>query len=114
MAGVVVESVLSDGPAAVLVKRLAGVGVDVEAREVAARNIEPQAVATLEDQRGWIHLDRERVNLIRLEHRGLRQRVSVSRPDNTIRDVQVNPNGKIGVRGINIDKFGREVCIWSA
>src|SRR2546430_13753588 len=44
----------------VVVQGLAGIGVDVEAREVAAGDVQPDPVAVPEDERGRIHLDRDR------------------------------------------------------
>src|SRR5947209_15499368 len=60
---VVEDRVVGQVPAAVVVERLPGIRVHVEAREIAARDVEPDAVAPLEDEGSGIELDRERVHL---------------------------------------------------
>src|ERR1035438_10928216 len=54
-----VNRVLGRLPAMIVVEGLAGVRVHVESREVAARDVQANAVAALEDEGGGIHLDRE-------------------------------------------------------
>src|SRR5271155_4583084 len=61
MLGVQVDRVVGDLRAAVVVQRFSRVWVDVEAGEIAARNVETDAVAPLEYQRGRIHFDGELV-----------------------------------------------------
>ena len=56
---VVIDGVIGRDLAALLLERLAGVGVDVEAREVARRDVEAQAVAAFEKIGGWIERDRD-------------------------------------------------------
>ncbi len=60
-----VDGVIGDGPAAMVVERLASVGVDVETRKIAAGDIEADAVSALKNDGGGIHLNREFVNLAR-------------------------------------------------
>src|SRR5204863_5795511 len=43
--GVVVDGVVGDGPAPVIVERLAGIRIRVEAREITARNVQPDPVS---------------------------------------------------------------------
>ena len=57
MARIGVDRVLRDSPAPIVVERLAGVRVHVEPREVAAGDVEPDAVPALEDERvGYISM----------------------------------------------------------
>src|SRR5689334_5581223 len=76
--GIEVNRVLGDPPAAVVVERLAGIGVHIEARKVAARDVEADAVAAPEEERGRIHLDGELVRLPGLKHLRLRRPVPVA------------------------------------
>src|SRR5262245_4627624 len=59
MRGIQVHAVLRDARAAVVIQRLAGIGVHIEAREVAARDIETDAVAAAKENGSRIHLDGE-------------------------------------------------------
>src|SRR3989442_8448822 len=63
---VVEDRVVGHHPAAIVVERLAGIRVHVEAREIAARDVEAGAAAFLEDEGSGIQLDREGVDLSRL------------------------------------------------
>lgn len=63
MLGVMVEGVGGGDEAAVSVQRLTGVGVDVEAGEIAAGDIDANAVAFLEDVGGGVELDGEGIDL---------------------------------------------------
>src|SRR5262249_31929776 len=59
---IVVDRVVGRDHPAVGVEGVASVRVDVEAGVVAARNVEPDAVAALEDVRGRVQGDRDRVD----------------------------------------------------
>jgi len=48
--GAEIDGVFGDVPAAIVVERLAGIGVDVEARVVAGGDVEPDAVAARKDE----------------------------------------------------------------
>ena len=62
-------------------KRLSGIGVAVKLREVTAGDINPHAVALLENDAGADQVDFVLVNSSRLEQLGLIQTFAVARPD---------------------------------
>src|SRR5215469_7030829 len=67
MRGIQVHGVLRDARAAVVIQRLAGIGIHIEAREVAARDVETDAVVASEEDGSRIHLDGELVRLATLQ-----------------------------------------------
>ena len=71
MAGVVIDRVVGRDHAPVVAERVAGVGIDVEPRVIAARDVDPDAVALLEDVRGRIERDRDRDDVARVQRSGL-------------------------------------------
>jgi len=90
MLGVVVNGILRNGPAPIVIERFAGVRVDVEAREVAAGNVEADAMAAWEHQRSRIHLDGELIDFSRFHQRRLLEGITVSRAHNAVRNIQVH------------------------
>src|SRR5579862_9859303 len=62
MLRIVENRVRGYGPAAIVIQRLSRIGIYVKMRKIAAGNIQPDAMAFLKDQRGWIHLNRERID----------------------------------------------------
>src|SRR5207244_8529806 len=111
MLRIVIHTVGGDGPAPVLVERLAGIRIDVESREVAARYVDADAVPTFEDERGRIHLDRELVNLSRLHQLRFLQRIAIARTDDGIRYIEIDTGRKVVVRRININQLRGEVRV---
>src|SRR5262249_4399957 len=99
MVRVEADRVLCNLPPAIVVERFPGVGVHVEAREVAARNIEPDSVTALKDQRRRIHLDRKLVRHTWSKQFFLRGTVPESRPDDAVGDIQIEPGGEVRIRG---------------
>src|SRR5262249_24060353 len=83
----------------------AGVGVAVEAREVAAGDLQAYTVAGPEDVRGRPNVDLDLVDGARLQQRGHRQRLAVSRPHNAVGQYLGAPIG------VDIDELGREVAV---
>ncbi len=61
-----VDRVIGHGPPAVIVERLACIGINVKAREIAAGDIEADTMPAPEDQGSRVHFDRERVHFARL------------------------------------------------
>jgi len=63
MLRIVVNGVGCNRPSAIAIKRLASIGIHVEAWEIAARDVDADAMSLLEYERSWIHLNRELVHL---------------------------------------------------
>ena len=66
MLSVVVDGVDCQCPPAIVIQWLSRIWVHIEAWEVAAGDIEPYAVAFLEDKRSGIHFYGERIDVTRL------------------------------------------------
>ena len=66
------------------VSRRAIVQVAVKAREIAARNLQPQYVSFLEDVARRPQINREFVNLPRRHHLRLLSRIAITRADNSL------------------------------
>ena len=90
MLRVQIDSVLHNLPTAVIVEWLTRVWVDVEPREVAARNVEANPVAPLENERRRIHLDRELVGLSGVQELGLAETVAVSSAHDAIGNIEIH------------------------
>src|ERR1700747_2070001 len=93
-------------PTGIAIKRLASIGIYVETREIAARNIDADAMPLVEHERGWIHLDCELIHLSRCHQLRFFQRTTVAGTNNGIGDVQIDAGGKIIVWRVDIDEFG--------
>src|SRR5215472_10523493 len=78
MLWIVVDGIVGNRPSAVVVERLAGIGVRVKAWEVAAGDVEAKTVPPLEDQGSRVHFDRKSIHLAGFHQRGLLQRVTVA------------------------------------
>ena len=96
---------------AMLLQRLAGVGVHVEAREIAAADVHANAVAFLEDIARRIQPHRERINLAGFHELLFLQRIPETRATNAIGDVHVEATWPVGARWINVDELRGEVGI---
>ena len=83
-----IDRIVGDSPTVIVVERLPRIWVDVESREVAAGNVQPNPVTTLEQQRRWIHLDREFVRSAGLQPFSACRITPIPRPDDPIRDVE--------------------------
>jgi hypothetical protein len=79
-----INRVMGDLGATIVIQPLTCVGVDIEARKVAARDIDANAVAALEHERRRIHLDGELIRLIRLEHLCFAKPVTIAGPHNAV------------------------------
>jgi hypothetical protein len=86
---------------------------DVEPWEVAARDVEANPVASLENDRRRIHLDRELVGLSGLQKLGLAETVAVSSAHDAIGNIEIHTGRKVGVGRIRVDKLGCEIGIES-
>src|SRR6516164_149719 len=114
MLWIVVDSVVGDRPPAVVVERLATIGVDVKAWKVAARDVEAKTVPPLEDQGSRVHLDRKSIDLAGFHQRGLFKRITVAGAHDAVGNVQVNSGREIGDGRVNIHQLGGEVRVRSA
>ena len=111
MCRVGVDGVLRVLPTTILIERLAGVWIHVEAGEVAAGDVDAEAVSALEDQRGRVQLDREFIGLSGVQQFLVVQVVAIAGPHDAIRDIQIHAVREIRVGRIDIDDLGGEVCV---
>ena len=102
MLRVQIDSVLRNLQTAVIVEWLTRVWVDVEPREVAARDVEANPVAPLENERRRIHLDRELVGLSGVQELGLAETVAVSSAHDAIGNIEIHTGRKVGVGRIRL------------
>src|SRR4051812_12330653 len=80
-------------PAPVVIKGFACVRVDIETREIAAGNVDPDAVPLLEDVGGRIKLDREGIDRAWRHQLFLLERVAKPGAHNTVFEVEVEAAG---------------------
>jgi len=83
-----INRIVRHGPAPIVVERLARVRVEVEARQITARNIQANAMSALEDQRCGVHLDGEGIYGAGLHQRGMGERIAIARPQDAVPHVQ--------------------------
>src|SRR5215510_11462217 len=102
MLRIVIDRVLGDSPAPVVVQRFARVWIHVKAREIAARNIQADTVAALEDKRRRIHLDSELIRLAWLQKLRLARAVAIARANDAVADVKVHACWKISAGRIDV------------
>src|SRR6266496_683325 len=95
MLRVVVHGVLSNSPAPVLIEWLAGVRIDIESREIAARDVQPDSVTAPKHQRRRIHFDSEFRRAIAVEHPGRLERFAIAATHDTVTDIQIDACRKI-------------------
>ena len=113
MVSIVIHRVRRHRPASIIIERLSRIGIHVEPREIAARNVQPDPVCALEDKRSRIHLDREGVNFTRLHQGSALERVAIARADDAVRNVQVHSGGEVGTGRIDVYQLGGEISITS-
>jgi hypothetical protein len=85
-----IDRVFGDAPPPVVVERLASVRVHVKSREVAARDVQANTMASLEDERRGIHLDGELVRLSRLQQVRFARPVAVAAANDAVGDVEID------------------------
>src|SRR5579859_4293967 len=83
----------------------AGVWVDVEAGKVAARDVDANAVALLEDVGRGERLDGERVHRARLEQLGVVARGAISGADDGVGEIEVEALRPIAAGRVHVDEF---------
>ena len=112
MAGIVIDRVVGRIHAPVVAERVAGVGIDVEPRIIAARYVDPDAVPFLEDIGGRIERDRDRDDVARVQRRGLVvEPFAVTGAQDRVAQVEVKPERIIGIGGNLVDQLGGEIGI---
>jgi hypothetical protein len=111
MERITVNAVFRDLPTPIVIEWLSRVWVHVKPREVATGNVEADPVPALKDERCRIHLNCELIGFAGLEQLCLRRVIAVSCSDDSIRDIQLDACGKVRVRRVHVDKFGRKVRI---
>ena len=68
-------------------------------------------MASLENKRRRIHLDRELVGLSGLQELGLAETVAVSNAHDAIGNIEIHTGRKVGVGRVHANKLGREIGI---
>src|SRR3990172_10529097 len=106
-----VEGVVRVLHSSVHTQRLSGVGVDVEAGEVAAGDVDADAVALLEDVGRGEGLDGEPVDLARGHELLALGAVAVASPENAVREVHLETRREVRRGRIDVDELHREVGI---
>src|SRR5262245_11466802 len=91
--------------AAVAIERVAGVGVDVEARKFAARDIHANAVALREDVRRGIQANGHLVDRAWLHQLFGLEAVAKASAEDAVADVEVEPARKIRARWIDVEQL---------
>src|SRR5215475_12606974 len=87
------------------------VRIDIEAREVGGRDVQPDLVPLQEQIAGRVECDRKLINFPRRQQFWLRPRVAVARTNDRISQVESIPVWIIRAGWIDIDQLGREVSI---
>jgi hypothetical protein len=73
----VIDRINGHGGSAILIERLAGIGIHIKTREIAARDVKVHAASLGEDQRCGIQLNLESIDVARNHEGWLFERVSV-------------------------------------
>jgi hypothetical protein len=107
----VINGVFSADHAAVLAKWFTGTRIYIEPREVAARDVDTNPVAFLENVRRREWSDDEPIHLTRFDEVSCVAIVTIARPDQRIRDVHIEAAGEVCTRWIDIDQLGSEVSV---
>src|SRR6266536_5412946 len=113
MRTIVVDRVGRDARAPVVVERLPRVRIDVEAREVAARDVDPDAMPLPEYVGRRIELERERVDLAWLQEPFRSQSLPETPSHDAVCDVHVEPAGKVRRRWMHVQQLRREISVES-
>ena len=106
-----VDGIVGDERVGMLADWLAGVRVEVEAREVRAGNIEPDTVAGLEQVAGGRQRDAHLVDFARCHKRFLLEAIAVAAADDRVDQVHVVAAGVIRAGRIHVDQLGGEVAV---
>ena len=107
-----VDGVVGRDHATVFAERVAGVGVDVEPRVVAARDVNADPVPLLEDIRGRIERDGDRLDLVVLERSRLAvEAASVSRAQDRVAEVEVESERIVRIGRDLIDQLRGEIGV---
>src|ERR1035437_5246611 len=109
MRGVMIHGIVRDTPALILSEGFAGVGIDVEPWEIAARNIDPDAVPLFEHVGGREWIDLQAVDLPGRPHFGLFGRISIAGADYAVAHVHLVTGRIVVARRIDIDKLRGEI-----
>ena len=112
MIPVVVDCILSNGNSSILANGLTCIWIDVEAGEVAAGDIQTNAMALFEHVAYGVENDINFVHFSGFHHFAMITVIAVSGTHNAVRQVQGITLWVILVRRINIDKLGCKVSIW--
>ncbi len=97
--------------AAVLLERLAGIGVHIEAREVAAADVHAQAVAFFEDVAGGVEFDREGIDLAGFHELFFLQRIAEAGANDAVGEIEIKTVRPVGAGWIYVDELGGEVGV---
>src|SRR5688572_12513132 len=108
---VVVHGVVRRHHPPVLLERLARVRVQVEARKVAARNVEADPVPLLKEVGRRVEVDPHPVDPPRLHELRPLERAPVPHARDGVADVEVEAEGVVGVRRVLIDELRGEVRV---
>ena len=111
MIPVVVDCILSDGNLPVLANGFSRVWIDVEAGEVAAGDIQTNAMALFEHVAYRVENDIDFVHLSRLHHLAMFAAIAIPRAHDAVHQIQCIPQGIVLAGRIDIDELGGEVSI---
>ena len=112
MSGLVIDRVVGRIHAPVVAERIAGVGIDVKPRIIAARHVDSDAVALLENIGGRIERDRDRDDVARVQGSGLVvEPFTISGAQDRVAQIEVKPERIIGIGWDLVDQFGGEIGI---
>src|SRR5262249_49493756 len=110
-AALVEYGVVGDGPAAVAPDGLARVGVDVEARVIRARDVEPDAVAGHEEIARRVEGDDEAHGNAGGGELAPLAPVAVAQARDAVGEVERVAEGEPRARRVDVDELGREVRV---
>ena len=114
MLTIVIDRIDGQGGSAILIEQLAGIGIHIKTREIAARDVKVHAVSLGEDQRCGIQLNLESIDVARNHEGWLFERVSVPCAHDAVGDVEFYTFGKIFIGRINVDYFRGEIAVHGA
>ena len=107
-----VDRILRNDNTSVQADGFSGIWINVEAREVAASNIQTNTMTLFEQVARGVEADIKFVHLSRFHYFAVVTVVAVSGTQNAVRQVQSIALWVILARRININKLGSEVGVW--
>ena len=109
---IVVNRILRNDNTSVQADGFSGIWINVEAREITASNIQPNAMTLFKQVARGVETNNKFIYLPGFHYFAVVTVVAVSRTQNTVRQVQGIALRIILARRININKLSSEIGVW--